>query len=130
MYEIDAFVVPRDVLHPPGPYTPMRMVKTDLSRRFADLRAAISGPRVYFDRDVAPRARRNVTTVSYLAALAASSAVRPSVFAAFTSTPSSTASLTASSATASRSARPYGIHASPPPMPRAAISAVVASLRV
>src|SRR5437867_3168459 len=67
---------------------------------YADyLRAGLDTP------DLAPFSIRNATTVSYLSAFALSSAVRPSVLEAFTSTPSSTASLTASRARASRSAR-------------------------
>src|ERR1700687_5077260 len=55
---------------------------------------------------MAPFSTRNVTTVSYLRAFAASSAVRPSVLAALISTPSSVSSFTASSVSASRSPRP------------------------
>src|SRR5437667_7896215 len=78
---------------------------------------------------LAPFSTRNLTTVSYWRALAASSAVRPSVLAAFTSTPSSAASLTASRVSASRSRRGGGTHSAPPPIPVAAITAVVTSFR-
>src|SRR5262245_14311277 len=61
--------------------------------------------------DLAPFSPRNFTTVSYLSALAASSAVRPSRSAALTSTPDAAASFTASRVSASRSPRFGGTHA-------------------
>ena len=54
---------------------------------------------------VAPFSTRNLTTRSNFSDVAASSAVRPSVLAALTSMPRSTASLTVSSTSVSRSLR-------------------------
>src|SRR4249920_2919195 len=61
----------------------------------------------------APFCWRYRTTDSYFNALAASSAVRPSVFAALTSTPCSTISVTASSINRSRSPRSGWTHGVP-----------------
>src|SRR5260370_2572707 len=79
--------------------------------------------------DLAPLSTRNWTTLSYPDALAPSSAMLPSVLTALTSQPSSTASLTASSVRASTSRRAGLTHADPPPLPVAALSAVVGSRR-
>jgi hypothetical protein len=60
---------------------------------------------IYLRPALAPCARRNWTTDSYLRFRAASRAVRPSVLTALTSTPSSAVNLTASSVSPSRSLR-------------------------
>src|SRR5262249_45298564 len=77
----------------------------------------------------APFSVKNWITLSYRSARAASRGVRPSVFAAFTSTPSSTASFTVSSVRASRSERSRSAQAAPPPTPSAASNGVVTSFR-
>src|SRR5438093_11358663 len=90
-------------------------------------------PHLYFASgvpDFEPFATSKAATESHFRLLAESSAVLPLTLFAFTSTPSSTAFLTASRASFSRRPRSISVHGDPPPpIPAAAITAVVASFR-